>query len=129
MQSFAQLTPATGFICPELSEVFPEKDSDSIAKRIPGAIDFFLNGELRWGIEILVGGKGIGEHMDRFSATGKYSELQVKDYVVVDFRVGKVSQQITRDPKRITVVFSEDDFSECSCILGKAEPVVLKLAH
>jgi hypothetical protein len=37
---------------------------------VSGEIDFYLNGKLRWGIELLVGGDGIGEHLSRFRQLG-----------------------------------------------------------
>jgi hypothetical protein len=50
---------------------------------INGAIDFFLNSSLRWGIEMLVSGDGIGEHLSSFNPPGgKYVALDVNDYAV-----------------------------------------------
>jgi len=112
MQSLALCTPAGCLICPELSQTFPT--SGNIGEEIAGEIDFYLNGLLKWGIELLVKGRGISEHLDRFSPSGKYYPLNVKDYAVVDFRPGDVTD-IKRNPKRITVFFASD-FSVCECI-------------
>ncbi|KAJ3337614.1 hypothetical protein HDU83_008583, partial [Entophlyctis luteolus] len=55
-------------------------------EKIPGGIDFYLNGLLRWGVALLVHGHGITEHTDRFGLNGKYFKLDVNDYIIVDFR-------------------------------------------
>jgi hypothetical protein len=74
-------------VCPELSKIFPETTNPNTQQAIPGAIDFYLNSSLRWGIELLVNGVGIGEHISRFTpAEGKYVALAVSDFIVVDFR-------------------------------------------
>ncbi len=115
MSSLASLTLPSCAILPELSEVCP--DGAGIQRnKINGFIDFYLNGDLRWGIEILVKGDRVGAHIARFSPRGNYYPLLVKDYVVVDFRSGPVSD-VDRHEKRVTVFFSAD-FSKCSCIFG-----------
>ncbi|KAJ3120116.1 hypothetical protein HK098_004875, partial [Nowakowskiella sp. JEL0407] len=84
MRGLAGNTSPSCAICPELSKIYP--DSSTPGGSIKGEIDFYLNGNLRWGIELLVNGSGIGEHLQRFSKKGKYEPLKVKDYLVVDFR-------------------------------------------
>jgi hypothetical protein len=100
----------------QLGRMFPESVS-GLSERINGEIDFYLNGQLRWGIELLVNGQGIQEHMDRFkfSKNGKYVPLGAKDYAVVDLR-GNSSGKVTKvrhHPKRITVFFKLSDLSTC----------------
>jgi hypothetical protein len=74
-------------ICSELSKIFPSTSNTSTQQTIHGEIDFYLSGSLRWGIELLINGDGIGEHIGRFSPpNGKYVSLDVRDYMVVDFR-------------------------------------------
>ncbi|KAH9071771.1 hypothetical protein Ae201684P_020211 [Aphanomyces euteiches] len=78
-----------------------------------GEIDFYLNGPLRWGIELLVNGDKIGERMARFAQGGKYSALGVQDYAVIDLRgnpTGKVTN-VSRMEKRVTLFFQLNDFS------------------
>ena len=86
-------------------------------------IDFYLNGSLRWGIELLVNGDGIGEHMAQFAANGKYAALAVKDYAIVDLRcnLDGIVTNVIRKPERITVFFKVGDFSSCRCIFGLDE--------
>ncbi|KAI9318856.1 hypothetical protein BDR26DRAFT_905194 [Obelidium mucronatum] len=84
MEALAKFTAPDCAICPELSKIYPGADQEG--GTIKGEIDFYLNGSLRWGIELLVSGRTITKHMDRFAANGKYYPLAVNDYVVIDFR-------------------------------------------
>ena len=69
-----------------------------------------MNGELKFGIELLKQGDRIGEHIARFGDDGKYAPLQVKDYAVVDFRpmINGEPTKVQRQEHRITVFLSED---------------------
>ncbi|KAF0713466.1 Aste57867_4320 [Aphanomyces stellatus] len=118
MAGLALHTKPTCAICPELSKRFPGGSNASGGDSIDGEIDFYLDGDLRWGIELLVCGRGIGEHLSRFDANGKYSSLDVKDYVVVDLRQHKTvaSYNISKKPKRITVFFDDGDFTVAKCL-------------
>jgi hypothetical protein len=89
---------------------------------IAGEIDFYLNGSLRWGIELLVNGSSIGEHLSRFSEPhGKYLPLGVNDYAIVDFRRNMSGQptKVTKKPNRISVFFKNDDYSVAQCLFGE----------
>ena len=115
-------TPPSCYICPELSKIFPSNANDTSKSPINGAIDFYLNGGIRWGIELLVNGGGIGEHINRFTPPdGKYVSLGVKDYVVVDFRKAKStrSRNSLSHPKRITVFFMTEDYRSVECLFGE----------
>jgi hypothetical protein len=65
------------------SQRFQEKKK----QKIDGEVDFYLNGNLRWGIELLFDFWRVGEHISRFCpSNGKYISLDVTDYAVVDCR-------------------------------------------
>ncbi|TPX71022.1 hypothetical protein CcCBS67573_g06320 [Chytriomyces confervae] len=126
LDGLARFTKADCSICPELSKIFRDPNSGG-SDSVRGEIDFYLNGNLRWGIELLVNGIGIGEHLSRFSTSGKYFPLGVADYVVVDLRRNKSGGQppnIARHPKRITVFFKDDKFESAQCLFGSAETIV-----
>jgi hypothetical protein len=109
-------------ICPELSKIFPLDTNLNSQHSITGEIDFYLNGNLRWGIELLVNGAGIGEHLSRFTPPdGKYVPLSVKDYAVVDFRTNETGEptNISKHPNRVSVFFKNDDYSVAQCIFGE----------
>jgi hypothetical protein len=129
MTGLAACLPPKCHICPELSKVFP---NDQIGGgKIEGEIDFYVNGELRWGIELLVLGDKISEHMSRFGPKGKYFPLRVNEHAVVDFRRsldGKPTN-VSVLQHRISVVFPFGDFNQCICKFGN-DPLehVIKLS-
>jgi hypothetical protein len=127
MEGLARYTMPGCCICPELSKIFPETTNPNTQEAIPGAIDFYLNSSLRWGIELLVNGDGIGEHIKRFTPPdGKYAALALSDFTVVDFRGNSTGQptNIAKHSKRITVFFKKDDYSIANCIFGEESNVV-----
>ncbi len=81
MGSLTALTHSKIAIHPELSRIIGD------TPRINGENDFIIDGSLRWGVELLVQGSGVGEHVSRFEAdTGKYAPLRMKDHIIVDVR-------------------------------------------
>jgi len=128
MNGIMRVTPNNCFVCPELSKHFPSQTVPSTAQ-VDGRIDFYINSSLRYGIELLVQGNGIGEHLALFETNGKYQGLAVNDYAVVDFR-GNTSGEITGvvlHPKRITVFFRLDDYTKCNAVFGYDESKVIQL--
>ena len=132
MEGLAFYTPPNCCICPELSKIFPTDSNSKDDQSIPGEIDFYLNSSLRWGIELLVNGDGIGEHISRFTPpSGKYLALAVNDYAVVDFRRNTTGQptNILRHSNRITVFFNYEDYSTAQCIFGLHTTVTIGLSN
>lgn len=130
MEGLASSTPPTCAILPELSETLLPSDLDGFpsSSRIDGSLDFYLNGELCWGIEILVNGKNVGEHYSRFSDHGKYRALGVRDYVVLDLRPppgnGRVPTNLARRDYRCMVFFEVPGFAKCHLVFGLVDDVV-----
>jgi hypothetical protein len=120
MSGLSASLPPTCYVCPELSKVFPDPSGTASSEKIKGEIDFYINGDLRWGIELLVKGDNIVEHMSRFALSGKYYPLLVRDYVVVDFRrsLSGLPTNVTAMAKRISVFFPSDNFDTCVCRFG-----------
>ena len=134
MEGLATFTPPDCCICPELSKIFPEPASSKTQNVIAGEIDFYLNGNLRWGIELVVNGDRIGEHIDRFAVPrGKYAPLAVNGYAVVDFRASSTGlpTEIKPHENRITVFFEKGgDYSIAQCIFGlNKDPVQIHLSN
>jgi len=97
---------------------------------VSGEIDFCVDGDHMWGIELVRCGDKIGEHISRFSPTGKYSGLHATDYIVVDFRRGTTN--ICLDSYRATVSFEIDSngetcFEQAKVKYGNREPENLTL--
>lgn len=119
LTSLAAHTTADTSICPELSRRYPSVLLSNRADTINGEIDFYLNGSLRWGIELLISGRNVTEHIDRFGRAGKYHPLQLKDYIVVDFRMCPETgiSHVHPHSNRLSVFFNSS-FEECSCLYG-----------
>ena len=113
LAALAKCTTPGISILPEMSITFANSEQGG------GSIDFYLNGDLQWGVELLVHGRSVGEHNSRFLPGGRYSDLEPKDYAVVDLRVNDdgLATNITRQAKRITVFFNKK-FTACTMVIG-----------
>lgn len=71
-------------VCSELSAYFPRAPGEQAPAVAGGEVDFYLNSnDVRWGIELVVPGRGTAEHAQRFKT--KYAPLEVNDHIVIDF--------------------------------------------
>ena len=104
---------------PELSRAF-SSNTDYASK---GEVDFYLNEELGWGIELILEGHDLREHRHRFAQDGRYYALKVKDYFVIDFRSGSSSSNLFKHDKKITVFLSAPDFKSCQCVFGNEKEI------
>ena len=121
MVALAANTTASTGICPELSHIYPDT-ADKTTSSINGEIDFYLNGDLRWGIELLISGKGIKKHMDSLRTNNRsYVNLKMRDWIVIDLLRGPVSNLVQRHDNKLSVFFAKD-FSSCDCIFGTDFP-------
>jgi hypothetical protein len=124
MKSLLSLTKINVKILPELGRTYPI-DGIETSTAIPGAIDFYLrNCNFAWGIELLVEGRGVGEHVRRFGEDGKYSRLECTDYIIIDLRRGKPNHGVKKHKKKMTVFFESDNFQVCCLISGESKEIV-----
>jgi len=132
MNALVRNTARDTYVCPEFSRILSEA-GESTTSNIKGEIDFFVDGSLKWGIELLVKGRNVTEHLKRFEPDQIYSSLDCKDYVVVDFRQSKDGKPTKVDlhQNRVTVFFKEGDYSKCSVLCGneRQNKLVLQLAN
>ena len=132
LSAIAAATPYYVLICPELGRHF-RSPSDRSQNIISGSLDLYLNGDLRWGIELLVGGDRLPGHTYRCSSKGKYSKLKMEDYIAIDFRVQECGEEIPEvyNEKLMTVYFLTD-FKSCRVFTGEEganTPLVLDLLN
>ena len=103
------------------THVYPENSRViGTDNKIKGELDFFINGELRWGIELLIQGRKLKEHRARFIGNGRYVNLTCREYVVVDFRgnlTGKPKKLVTGKDNVITVYLKLNDYRKAMCLL------------
>ena len=86
-----------------------------LSKIVTGELDFYINGDKQWCLELLRLGDKIGEHVARFEDhKGKYRKVIKKDHLVVDCRGPKVGREARNEESRSTLYFSED-FKKCIC--------------
>jgi hypothetical protein len=69
-----------------------------------GEVDFWINSDLEWAVELLRQGSGKGEHIARFKANGVYRDLEPKHWRVVDFRPDGVKPR--REHDYVAVILS-----------------------
>lgn len=120
----SHLTPKT-CLYPENSVVIGTNQT------IAGEIDFFVDDTLRWGIELLVKGRKLKEHRDRFVGRGQYVNLECNDYIVVDFRsnASGVPKRMTDEnvSNLLSVYFKEGCYDQVTCLLPDGTNSVIKL--
>ena len=121
MSGVTTSTPCNIGIHPELSRVIGD------TARNNGEMDFFINGTLCWGVELLIqDSRDVGERISRFEAdTGKYAPLRMKDYIIVDVRqnaTGRITN-VTKHQKKLSVFFKAGDFRQCQCQYGSDDTI------
>ena len=93
---------------------------------VSGELDFFINGELKWALELLRNGSKLGEHIQRFHpSSGKYLNVPANAYLVVDCRGPRV-REVQQMDERCTLYFSED-FRTCICAMRHEQEITLQL--
>jgi hypothetical protein len=74
-----------------------------------GFLDFYIDGEQQWGFELLRNGDKLQGHIDRFNlVSGRYADIPLADYAVVDFYETDTTVHVVNDQKYYKVVFSKD---------------------
>lgn len=107
-------------VIPELSKM--------LGVTVPGSVDFYINSDMRWAIEIVVDGRGITEHISRFYKNGTYYNRPGKDYLVVDVRVtsdGKPTN-VSKHTNCMSVFFNPT-FQSCTVVVGKGSAIKITL--
>lgn len=121
----SQLLPLQNVIIPELNTVV-ENSPQNIQT---GELDFYINGNLKWCLELLRCGDKIGPHLARFDANnGKYRKVDVRDYIVVDCRGPKIGSGVQPSASRCTLYF-DLNFQRCLCQVRKEAPITVELAN
>jgi hypothetical protein len=118
--------PVQHVIIPELNTFASDSSGSNVTT---GELDFYINGDKQWCLELLRNGDKIGEHMARFDELeGKYRKVVMKDYIVVDCRGPKMGQGARMEESRCTLYFSED-FKKCLCQMRQKEAVEIELMN
>jgi len=75
--------PNNVFVSPDVGHVFGAT----------GYLDFYVNDNKQWAIELTREGKDLDEHIERFGENGEYYEIPNKDWAVLDFRAAKPQEK------------------------------------
>ena len=63
-----------------------------------------------WGFELLRDGDRVGEHLNRFGAGGRYTDLALRDYRVIDFRpVPESGRIVSVNKEKLVRVYMTSD--------------------
>lgn len=118
----SQLLPLENAIIPELNTTVENLPSDP---DVTGELDFYVNGKLKWCLELLRNGK----HIWRFDLNnGKHRKVDMNDYIVVDCRGPKIGGGVKPSESRCTLYFAED-FRHCICQMRTKGTFRIELAN
>eukprot|EP00978_Attheya_sp_CCMP212_P021106 scaffold61258_cov52-Attheya_sp.AAC.1 len=124
-EAMSQLLPIENVIIPELNTLV-ENAPQPIQT---GELDFYINGNLKWCLELLRNGEKIGSHLARFNQkNGKYRKVNMSDYIVVDCRGPKIGSGVQPSASRCTLYFDKD-FKRCLCQVRNEVPITIELAN
>ncbi|CAG8660882.1 7085_t:CDS:1 [Funneliformis caledonium] len=70
-------------VAPKDTSVSPDVGATFSAN---GFLDFFVNSDYCWGIELTREGNRLKEHAERFVNGGKYDKIPMKNWAIIDFR-------------------------------------------
>lgn len=85
-------------------------------------MDFYLDGNLQWGVELTREGSRLEEHVSRFT-TGRYASFGLKNWVVIDFR--RTTPNLTTLCDNVWYVVYADDFSTFTMYRANEQPTVI----
>jgi hypothetical protein len=74
-----------------------------------GFLDYYINGEICWGIELTREGDLMSEHARRFHEGGEYEEIPLRQWVILDFR--HHSKKIMKLKQNFWHILYSDDYS------------------
>jgi hypothetical protein len=111
-------------VAAELSARLPIDSGLAVEGKGKGELDFYINGSLKWGIELVSDGANLADHIQRFTGSnlGKcFAAPSISDYRVVDFRTDSCKKRKTKEvsAREIQVRFSAD-FLQAELIFGSS---------
>jgi hypothetical protein len=81
------LLPTGNTLSAEVPRLYASRKLDDDSGESMADMDFFVDGDLKWIIEVLVRRSTVESHLQRFIQGGQYSSIPFRDWVVVDFRL------------------------------------------
>jgi len=122
-EAFTCLLPTIALVKPKYRTKAPGFLGD--AKH--GFIDFYVNESVQWAIELLVLGRDLTEHRNRFHPLhGKYRTLPTKKHLVVDIRPPPRDTGIEEAKQDLCVLYFSNDWASCAIQMEHEE---IKVVH
>eukprot|EP01124_Arcella_intermedia_P000631 TRINITY_DN1033_c0_g1_i6.p1 TRINITY_DN1033_c0_g1~~TRINITY_DN1033_c0_g1_i6.p1 ORF type:complete len:485 (-),score=50.37 TRINITY_DN1033_c0_g1_i6:31-1485(-) len=92
-----------------------------------GWIDFYVDDDFEWGIELLREGYKIGQHVSRFEQGGAYDSLKLRNAVILDFRRASKEPQMRHFDVPIWYIMYEENFEAVTIKRRGEEPISFTL--
>jgi hypothetical protein len=86
MQFYRSTLHAGSFISPAVGRIFGSE----------GQLDFHINGDKQWLVEITREGDRLADHVNRFLSGGLYADLRWKERAILDFRSTRPANLVKR---------------------------------
>lgn len=110
-RSACGILPKGQSISPEISRIYARVEDKEVKVSVGrDRLDFYINGDKNWGIELLREGRGLEDHVDRFEPKGRYFGLQLSQWAVIDFRNRRRQSALINKPHVWHVIY-DDDFT------------------
>lgn len=74
-----------------------------------GYLDYYINGEICWGIELTWEGNHLAEHANQFYENGKYKDIPLKEWIILDFWHN--SKTVNELKQNFWYILYSDDYS------------------
>lgn len=68
------------------TEASVSADVGPVFEKSAGFLDFYVNRDLCWGVELIREGDRLLEHAQRFEEGGDYADIPLNDWAIIDFR-------------------------------------------
>lgn len=117
----AELLPRDATISPEVGRIF---DCD-------GRLDFIINGNRGWGVELLRNSDKLGKHVARFESGGIYHGMvkagKVKDWAVLDFCSPSTMPRPEHQRPRVWRIVYDEAYTSATVYRAGCDPVTVQL--
>ncbi len=98
--------------------------SSHFSHRSAGQLDFYIDSDLCWGVELLVEGGGRKEHLERFDMAYAALKIPHENTRVVEFRSGRANLRLPsplQDRNRFIAVTFSDDYRKAKVTAASFE--------
>ena len=110
--------PAAHTLSPDVGKIFGSS----------GFLDFYINGKLEWGVELMCEGRRMGDHVTRFKTDGRYRQIPLSNWAIIDFRHNSLRSKLGPLEPNVWYALYADDYSTMTIIRHNKEETLLTLS-